>query len=116
MGSRRNFVKGPLTSLKIYPHNYKEKKGPPHGENAWLLKRKNALHMEKKASIRVESLRQGIFFFDFSGWSRQAPTLAPPRIICWLDLLAHMNESNYKMHKFLENYSSHNYIKIHARM
>ena len=30
--------------------------------------------------------------------------------------LAPMNDSNYKMHIILGNYSSHNYIKIHSRM
>ena len=67
--------------------------------------------MEKKASIRVERSSTWNIFFDFSEWARQASTLAPP-------LLAPMNESNYKMHNVLENYSSHNYmyIKIHARM
>ena len=51
----------------------------------------------------------GFFFFRGGGGGRSKRLLLPlPAGV--------MSESDYIMHNIFENYSSHNYIKIHYRM
>ena len=47
---------------------------------------------------------------DFFPGGARAYSCPPP------PLLAHMSKRDYKMHNILENYSSHNYVKIHSRL
>ena len=64
--------------------------------------RNKALHIEKKAPIRVKTL------MDFFTGGRGS-ILPPP-------LPAHMIKSDYKMRNTFKNYFSHNYVKIHSRL
>ena len=99
MDARRKF--GHNLSLKNTPH--KEKIAPKRRK--MIPKSRNkALHIEKKTPIREEN-PHGFF----PGGARAYSCPSPP-------LLAHMSKRHYKMHNILENYSSHNYVKIHSRL